>query len=532
MVDLPSVSTEAPHIQAPHSRVTAADISSPYRDLAAAMATGAHEAGAVANLQAERAGFRAVSTDKEGNIQVESAPIVGEAADHYRKAVKMAALVQGEGVARRDMIAMRLKFEGDPEGYTKALEAYKAEKIKQYDQAAGPEVGLAIGRIIDRSGTQVYRGILNQKRRSDISGSKDALLGRAEAYGEDIATLSESGATNTPEFAQHVADYRAVLKEAADNPLIDFTPEQATAHFDRTMTRAKEAGFVGGVRQAYAAGGPEAAQEHIDEHLPAAFPALDRSRLAARAEQEIDALEAKADRLEIDRARAPLIARESREQEGFQRLASGDMTQGWLDRYGDEISVENRHRFTLAAEAPGGDRTDPAAGATLTMAALDDPKGALGLAADALVSGQVTRGDYAAANRFANQVAADATKRPWANDLRRNVAQVVMGERAAQRGGALSEVSEWLAANPDAPPAEARKYADEAVAQHVAQDRRTLRASLPPLRFAGVPADPATVAQAHSAAIGEAVAGRIGLSDLVAQTRLAAQWRDAVSKDA
>ncbi len=69
------------------SSLSEADVAGPYSLLAHGLQKLGTASDDVASSLADQAGVKAVTTDAAGNIQVEHAPIVGPAAEHYANAV-------------------------------------------------------------------------------------------------------------------------------------------------------------------------------------------------------------------------------------------------------------------------------------------------------------------------------------------------------------------------------------------------------------------------------------------------------------
>src|SRR6516164_7094945 len=122
--------------EAPRSSLSAADIVGPYQRLSQSLDKLGDSLEDMAVPLAERAGAQAVTRDADGNIQVEHMPIFGRAGDAYARAVRVAALAEGEGAAKRADIALREKYRDDPYCYQKAAQGYKEQTVKQYTAAA------------------------------------------------------------------------------------------------------------------------------------------------------------------------------------------------------------------------------------------------------------------------------------------------------------------------------------------------------------------------------------------------------------
>lgn len=265
--DLPSIPNTVPQVRAPTPMVSAAQIAQPYQEAAQALdrigdahlsAARAHQQAASADQQiaganqslgdtlmkdvavpaAEKAGLRAVTRDQDGNLQVEKAPIFGEAAGAYSRAVKMGALADGEGVAKRDDIAMRDQYRDNPQGYVKAADEYRQAKIKQYTDAVGPEVGVAMGRIIDGQTTQTYKGLLNEKERLDLQRADGSMTAQIQSARDDAVALARGGDTTSPVFRQTLSKIQTLTNEKVNNPRLAYPREQADydlQHLDGEM---------------------------------------------------------------------------------------------------------------------------------------------------------------------------------------------------------------------------------------------------------------------------------------------------------
>src|SRR5262245_39247860 len=103
MVDLPQTPNVVPEVRPPTPRVSPAQIAQPYQQLALTLDNAGEKLSKdVAVPLAQKAGLQAVTRDADGNVQVQSAPIFGDAAIAYARGVKTAALADGESVARQD----------------------------------------------------------------------------------------------------------------------------------------------------------------------------------------------------------------------------------------------------------------------------------------------------------------------------------------------------------------------------------------------------------------------------------------------
>lgn len=238
MASLPQIPRRLSLVEAPTTRnmSTPTDAGAPYKLLADGLdklGQGLEEASIPL---AEQAGYKAVTRDEAGNIQVDRAPIIGKAAVAYSRAVKVAALADGEGVVKRDAIELRTQFRNDPDGYLKAATAYRDEKVKSYTDAAGPEVGLALGRSIDSTVTETYRGLLNEKERLDLHRASDSIQTRIATLENEAAALARGGDTSSETYRRTVASVADLRRELSQNPRLNYTPERAKFDGDKFNT--------------------------------------------------------------------------------------------------------------------------------------------------------------------------------------------------------------------------------------------------------------------------------------------------------
>lgn len=228
MVDLPTELGRGT-LQAPQSAVSSADVSRPYADLAVALEKSGQAASTVANSLAEQAGYKAVTRDADGNIQIEKAPIIGPASQHYAHAVKIAALAEGEGEARRKDIELRTKFRNDPQGYVNAADAFMKQMEDQYTKAAGPEVGIALRRTLEPITTQTYRGLLNEKERLDLYRSYNAITSEMKVTENQMQAMARGGVTSGPDWERAASKYNTLSASLVNNPRLAYPQEQANA---------------------------------------------------------------------------------------------------------------------------------------------------------------------------------------------------------------------------------------------------------------------------------------------------------------
>ena len=255
--------------EAPRSSLSAADIVGPYQRLSQSLNKLGDSLEDMAVPLAERAGAQAVTRDADGNIQVEHMPIFGRAGDAYARAVRVAALAEGEGAAKRADIALREKYRDDPYCYQKAAQGYKEQTVKQYTAAAGPEVGNAVGQAIDNTTTMTFRGLLNEKERLDLARAETRIKAGREDAANEMKQLSFAGASTEPGSAFDLAHkkYEMLSDELEHNPRLAYTPEERASDAGRLESEIGAQRYLHHVDQTYKTAGRDAAVEDASDVL-------------------------------------------------------------------------------------------------------------------------------------------------------------------------------------------------------------------------------------------------------------------------
>lgn len=263
MVDLPKVSRSLVTTEQPTSTLSRSDLSEPYTDLAHAMDEVSGGLNTVAKTAAKEAGLRAVARDEDGNITVQRWPIVGDAAVEYQRAVKTAAVTDAEAVIRRDHTELRQQFRDDPAGYLQASEEYRARKVQQYS-AAGTEVGMTVGHLIDREVTANHRGLLNEKERLDMTRATRSIESEIAVTQNEMAALANGGDTSSEAFTSRAAKVRTLYGELVNNPRLAFPQQRADAELAQMDSELRARATVRTVTQVYEREGFDAAVRAAD----------------------------------------------------------------------------------------------------------------------------------------------------------------------------------------------------------------------------------------------------------------------------
>ena len=261
--DIPEVTSRAPE-----RHISTGDIVGPYQQLARGMDKLGEGLEDMATTYAERAGAQAVTRDADGNIHVDRAPIFGRAGDAYARAVRMAAMAEGEGAAKRQDIELREKYRDDPQGYQNAAQAYKDATVKQYTAAAGPEVGQELGRAIDNTTTMTYRGLLNEKERLDLARSENSIkAGREDARNELMAGSRGGAPADSDAMLQAADKYMTLTDELARNPRLAYTQEERAFDLKKLTSDMGGQRYLYHIDQTYKDKGYEAAAEDAKDVL-------------------------------------------------------------------------------------------------------------------------------------------------------------------------------------------------------------------------------------------------------------------------
>lgn len=265
MVDYPTPQT-GNYTGPLRTNLTEADVAGPYSLLAHGLQKLGGASDEVASSLADQAGVKAVTTDADGNIQVQHAPIVGPAAEHYANAVKIAALAEGEGAVRRQDIKLREEFRNNPQGYLRAADAFTRKMQEQYTQEAGPLVGVALRKAIEPITTQTYRGLFNEKERLDLHRSVAAMDSGIEQAQNAMYAMARGGVTSGPEWDAAWDKVKTLTGAKVGNPRLAYPSEKADNDLSQFDTELRiQAGMHRIVDEEYQQKGYDAALKSADK---------------------------------------------------------------------------------------------------------------------------------------------------------------------------------------------------------------------------------------------------------------------------
>lgn len=303
----------------------------PLKDVANALSKGSEEVNEVAKLFAKQAGYKTVSRDAEGNLQVAQAPIVGDAAIAFHSAVKFSALALGESEAKQQDLVLSKKYPDDPNGYLEAAKAFKDKHVEQFTKAAGEDVGAELGRSIDTATTNNYRFLVLQQQKRIKDNFDTGTKAKIESLDEDITSLIKTGGDGTPEGRaqlQRLIDQRiATTKQRVQNPVLGESPDVAAQDLKKFDVKVGGARFISGVNKVLEnpAGGIGSAQQMVDSVLKdESMPPIQRAYNYAEGQKTIKEYQQNLERALTISNKAQKIRDEGFESNVIKDSASGN----------------------------------------------------------------------------------------------------------------------------------------------------------------------------------------------------------------
>ncbi len=289
--------------KAPETAVHPSQIASPYNFLADAMNKGAEALDKIGETAGERAGYQAArnaNIGPDGAIQIDKAPMFGKALDSYSRAVKMGALAEAEGAVRREEIRVRPQFRDNPEGYADYITQYGKKMEEQYSKAAGGDVGFAVRKSIEDTGTRVYRSLQNEKEALDLQRVNKDIADQIKSHTDDLLTKVRGGITDPKELSKDFDAIRQLQTDRVHNPRLGYSEVQAQYEMDHLAGEVGANRFLYEVDQVYKnpdpeKGGAKHALERADSILTDSSLKLneaERYKYYSRAKSEIHVNEA------------------------------------------------------------------------------------------------------------------------------------------------------------------------------------------------------------------------------------------------
>jgi GH24 family phage-related lysozyme (muramidase) len=299
MVDLPFQDPGDPLAQAPTPRISGAQIAAKGQDIANGVAALGQGVQQLANVSAEQAGRDAamnpvVTRDASGNVVAvhpqQSFIFNAQAGAAYEHAAMAGTQAQGQAITTMALNNLRQKFDGDPQGFQNATNAFIGDLKSKY--GASP-LGVQMVDNATTMAAQHYNGLVNAKASSDDSDAKANVLAQIESQKNDLLQLAQQGATGTDAYKQGIAKLNGYFDAAKSNPRWGM-PEQVVENSRKDATAALQgAAVVGHMDRTYASDGVLKAREelwHAAETMPDASPAQ-RAQIKAAGEARLSYLQ-------------------------------------------------------------------------------------------------------------------------------------------------------------------------------------------------------------------------------------------------
>ena len=254
MAELPTIPFEGPKTGGIQSGLSSADISSPYTMLAENLKKTGAAADEVAVSLAEQAGAKAVTTDANGNVQIDHPVIIGPAAKAFNDSVKIAALAQAEQSARRTNVDLRQQYldKDDPQGYLQAGDKFSKTMGAQYEKAGGPVLGLAVRKQLDSMVTTTYQGLANEHQRLEVRRNAATLNAELEYTTNQMYAMANGGVTSGPEWDKLQGKVDTIYNNFQSNPLMGIPKAQIDQDKAKLLDELKVRGLGYHITDTYA----------------------------------------------------------------------------------------------------------------------------------------------------------------------------------------------------------------------------------------------------------------------------------------
>jgi hypothetical protein len=231
--------------------VSRSDVEQPYSMLAKTLTQFGEAADATAVSLAEQAGAQAVTRDANGDVVVQKAAFIGPAAHVYDKQARMAALVNFDGDAQRKDIELRTQFHDNPQGYREASDQFAKDMEAKATAAGGPEVGLGVRKVIERTSTQTYRGLLNEKESLDLKRDDATMTAGVSSARDDLMAMARGGVTAGADWNAATDKYNTLVEQRVANPRMAYPRAQADFDKEQFHGELQAQGFLHRIDQAY-----------------------------------------------------------------------------------------------------------------------------------------------------------------------------------------------------------------------------------------------------------------------------------------
>ena len=253
MAELPTIPFEGPKTGGIQSGLSSADISSPYTMLAENLKKTGAAADEVAVSLAEQAGAKAVTTDANGNVQIDHPVIIGPAAKAFHDSVKLASLAEAEQASRLKDVDLRKQYVDNPQGYLQAAGTFSKTMAAQYEKASGDAVlGLAVRKQIDSMTTTTYRGLANEHERLELHRNAATLNAELEYTTNQMYGMANGGVTSGLEWDKLKGKVDTIYNNFQSNPRMGIPKEQIDQDKAKLLDELKVRGLGYHITDTYA----------------------------------------------------------------------------------------------------------------------------------------------------------------------------------------------------------------------------------------------------------------------------------------
>lgn len=232
----------------PENRVSTAEVTAPYTMIGRAFGyLGDRLEQATMPLQ-EAAGAQAVTMDAGGNVKVNRRWGEFTAGDRaYNHAAQISGLAMARTKVSNDLTQLRLEYDGRPDEFQKAADAYVRTVGKGGDAFLRPLIQQEAGSVAG----QLARGLMVDKERTDTQRFANDLKAREDQLSDQLESLAEQSGVNTPEFLEKQQELVDLRTQRAANPKFAYSAEQAQIDNGRTGEHLKALAIVGQFRRQY-----------------------------------------------------------------------------------------------------------------------------------------------------------------------------------------------------------------------------------------------------------------------------------------
>lgn len=192
-------------------------------------------------------GGRAVTRDPDGNIRVAWRWEFTDSDRAFNAGAQQRALAEARSDITRQMMRLRLQYDGDPEGFQAAANAYQATVVGRADDLLQP----FIQDTVTNQATEHFTGIVRERRRLDIRRADQALTARQTSLERDMYQMAEEGGVNTDAYRSAWNERADILSQRERNPNFVYTREQRGLDDRDFYTEARIRGILGHARRQY-----------------------------------------------------------------------------------------------------------------------------------------------------------------------------------------------------------------------------------------------------------------------------------------